>query len=86
MILRVKQKQVHQQPDKYTISNKFWSLNNKLDTDLAQNITRLVSEAVTGWELYTPFSKCIDCPAVCNQKLFPVSSSEKCVMQNLGVI
>ena len=54
--------------------------------DLALNITCLVWEAGTGWKLLTPWSKCIDCPAVCNQKLFPVSSSEKCVMQNLGVI
>ena len=44
--------------------------------NLALNITRLVFEASTGWKLFTIFSKCIDCSAVCNQKLFSVSGSE----------
>ena len=51
-------------------------------TDLALNITRLVFEASTGWKLFTIFSKCIDCSAVCNQKLFSVSGSEKCVIKS----
>ena len=58
------------------INLKFTTDNIKVHIHLALYITSLVRKTCTGWKLLSFLCKCIDCPTVCNQKLFPVSSSE----------